>query len=96
VRGADHDRGRVVGGEGRDRVLQGLALVDRRSNRLDADHVGREALGGKLEGREGSGARLVEEVDDGAAAERRHLLDVAAPDLGEALGAVEDAVHLLA
>ena len=85
VRGADHDRRRVVGGERRDRVLQRLALVDRGAGRLDADDVGREPLGGELEGGEGSGAGLVEEVDDGAAAQRRDLLDVAPADLGEAL-----------
>ena len=67
VRRADHDRRRVVGGEGRDRVLQRLALVDRGAGRLDADHVGGEPLRGELEGGERPGARLVEEVDDGAA-----------------------------
>ena len=87
---ADDDRGRVVGGERRHRVLQRLALVDRGAGRLDRDEVGGEALGGELEGARGAGARLVEEGDDGAAAQGRHLFDVAAADLGEALGAVED------
>ena len=93
---ADHDRRRVVGGERRDRVLQRLALVDRGAGRLDRDEVGGEPLGGELEGARGAGARLVEEADDGAAAQGRHLLDVAAADLGEALGAVEDRLDLLA
>ena len=61
---ADHDRRRVVGGEGRDRVLQRLALVDRGAGRLDRDEVGGEPLGGELEGGAGAGARLVEEADD--------------------------------
>ena len=93
---ADHDRGRVVGGQGGDRVLQRLALVDRGAGRLDRDQVGGEPLGGELEGAAGAGARLVEERDDGAAAQGRDLLDVAAADLGEALGAVEDRFDLLA
>ena len=93
---ADHDRGRVVGGEGGDRVLQRLALLDRGAGGLDRDEVGGEALGGEVEGARGAGARLVEERDDGAAAQGRHLLDVAAADLGEALGAVEDRLDFLA
>ena len=87
---ADHDRGRVVGRQRLDRVLERLALVDARAGRADADDVGAESLGGELEARARAGARLVEEVDDRAASERRHLLDLAAGDLGERLGAVED------
>src|SRR5262249_43797463 len=87
---------RVVGREGRDRVLERLALVDGGPGRLDADDVGGEPLGGQLERGERAGARFVEEVDDGAPAQGRHLLDVAAPDLGEALSAIEDALDLLA
>ncbi len=94
VRVADHDRRRFVGGEGGDRVLQRLALVDRGARRLDRDQVGREALRRQLEGGAGPRARLVEEGDDGAAAQSRHLLDVAPADLGEALGAVEDRLDL--
>ena len=47
---ADHDRRRVVGGEGRDCVLQRLALVDRGARCLDRDEVGGEPLRGELEG----------------------------------------------
>ena len=93
---ADDDRGGVVGGERRDRVLQRLALLDRGAGGLDRDEVGGEALGGEVEGARGAGARLVEERDDGAAAQGRHLLDVAAADLGEALGAIEDRLDFLA
>src|SRR6202042_2891517 len=80
----------------RDGVLQRLALVDRGAGRLDRDEVGGEALGGELEGARGAGARLVEEGDDGAAAQGRHLFDVAAADLGETGGAVEDRLDLVA
>jgi len=40
MRRADHNRGGVVGREGRDRVLQRLALVDRGAGGLDRDDVG--------------------------------------------------------
>src|SRR5260221_3292755 len=92
---ADHDRGRVVSGEGRACVLQRLALVDRGARSLERDQVGGEPLGRQLEGGAGAGARLVEEVDHSAPAQRRHLLDIAAPDLGETLGAVEDCLDPL-
>ena len=94
VRGANHDRLRVVGAQRRDRVLQRLALVDRRARRLDRDHVRGESLRRKLERGAGPGARLVEEVHDRPPAERRHLLDVAPAHLGEALGALEDALDV--
>ncbi len=94
MRVAQHDRRRFVGGEGGDRVLQRLALVDRGAGGLDRDEVGGEALRGELEGGARARARLVEEGDDGAAAQGRHLLDVAAADLGEALGAIEDRLDL--
>ena len=51
--------------------------------------VGGEALGGQVEARRGARGRLPEEVDDGAAAKRRHLLDVALQHGQEALGGVE-------
>ena len=89
---ADHDRRRVVGGERRDRVLERLALVDRGAGRLDAHDVRGEPLRRQLERRARARARLVEEVDDRAAAQRRHLLDVALDHLREALG---DSQHAL-
>ena len=87
---ADHDRLGRVGGEGRDRVPQRLALVDRGAGGLDRDDVGGEPLRGELERGAGPGARLVEEADDRAPAQGRHLLDVAPPDLGEARRALHD------
>ena len=59
---ADDDRLGLVGGEGRDRVAQRLALVDRGAGGLDRDDVGGEALGGELEGGARPRARLVEEA----------------------------------
>ncbi len=90
VRRADHDRRRVVGRQRLHRVLERLALVDARADRADADDVGAQPLGGELEARAGPGPGLVEEVDDGPAAQRGDLLDLPARDLGERLGAVED------
>ena len=87
---ADHDRRRVVRRQRLHRVLERLALVDRRPLRADRDDVGAQTLGRELEARAGAGAGLVEEVHDRAAAQRRHLLDLAAGDLVERLGAVED------
>ena len=95
VRGADHDGGRVVGRQGLDGVLERLALVDRRAGAAHRDDVGAQALGGQLEARRGAGGGLVEEVDHGAAAQRRDLLDLASGDLGERVGAVEDALDLV-
>ena len=51
----------------------------------------REPLGGRLEGDAGAGRVLEEEVDDGLAAQRRQLLDLALLRVGHVLGDVEDA-----
>ena len=59
------------------RVLQRLALVDRRARGLDVQRVGREPLRGQLERRRGARRGLVEEVEHEPAAERRQLLRVA-------------------
>ncbi len=74
---ADHDDVGVVGGDRERRVLQGLALVDGRAGRPDRHHVRGEPLGGELEAGRRPRRGLVEEVDDGAAAQRRQLLHVA-------------------
>ena len=76
VRGADHDRRGVVGGQRLHGVLERLALVDARARRADADDVGAEPLGGELEARARPRRGLVEEVDDRASAERGNLLDL--------------------
>ena len=59
-------------------VLEALALGDARALGGEVDDVGGEPLGGGLEGDAGAGGVLVEEVDDGAAAQGGQLLDLAA------------------
>ena len=56
--------------------------------------VGAQPLLGDLERRPRARARLVEQVDDGLAAQRRHLLDRPLADLAHRLGGVEDQVDL--
>jgi hypothetical protein len=92
MRRADDDRRRVIGRQRLHGVLERLALVDARAGRADVDHIGRQPLGGQFEAGARPRRRLVEEVDDRAPAQRGDLLDLAARDLGEGLGAVEDAL----
>ncbi len=73
-----------------DRVDERLSLGHARRRGGDAQGVGAEALLGDLERRPRPRARLEEQVDDGAAAQRRHLLDRAAADLLHRLGGIED------
>ncbi len=89
----DDDVGRV-GAQGDRRVLERLALLDGRAAGLEGQGVGREPLGGKVEARRGARRGLPEEVDDGAPAERRDLLDVALQHRQEALGRIEDELHV--
>ena len=56
----------------------------------DAQRVGAQPLLGDLERRARPRARLEEQVDDGPAAQRRHLLDRPRADLLHRLGGVED------
>ena len=95
VRVADDDHVRVVGADRERRVLQRLALVDRRAGRLDRHHVGREPLRGELEARRRPRRRLEEEVDDRAAAERRQLLHVALERARERAGEREEPLDVL-
>src|SRR5207249_5781681 len=76
------------------RVGQRLALAGARGRGRDVHRVGRQPLSGDLERGAGPRARLVEEIDDGLAAERGHLLDVALRDLLEGAGRIEDARDL--
>jgi len=81
--------------EGLGGIDERLAL-DRRARRGgEVDAIRREPLGGNLEARARSRARLEEEVHDCAAAKRRELLDPALVDLLEGLGRVEDEVDLV-
>src|SRR4029079_4207391 len=56
----------------------------------DAERVGAQPLLGHLERRPRPGARLEEEIDDGAASQRRDLLDGTRGDLLHRLRGVED------
>ena len=96
VRVAQDDHVRVVGAE-RDRgVLQRLALVDRRAARLDRHRVRRESLRGELEARRRSRRRLVEDVDDEPAAQRRELLHLPLERALEASRSAEQALDVVA
>ena len=72
------------------RVQQGFALARRGRADLEVQHVGREALGGQLEGHARAGARLEEQVDDRLAPQQRHLLDRALADRQERFGQVQN------
>ena len=76
--------------QGQRGVLQRLALGDRGALGGEVDDVGGQPLGGGLEGDPGAGRVLEEEVDDGAAAQGRQLLDRPVGDPGHLLGGVED------
>ena len=76
-------------------VGQRLALEHARRRHGDVQRVGAEPLLGDLERGPRPRARLVEQVDDRLAAQRRHLLDRPLADLAHRLGGVEDAVDLV-
>ena len=92
---ADHDRVRPHRLQRERRVLQGLALRHAGPARGEVDHVRRQSLRRELEGDPRPGGVLVEQVHDGASAQRRDLLDHARADLAEGLGGVEDPDHVL-
>ena len=88
---ADHDRGRVVCRQRLHRVLSDSPLSTLEpAERMLTTSALTGAWRPARTTRAGARRGLVEEVDDGAAAQRRDLLDLAAGDLGERLGAVED------
>jgi len=72
---ADHDEVNVQRLQVARGVLEGLALPQRGSLGGEVDDVRRKSLLGQLEARAGAGGRLDEQVDDGLAAQRRHLFD---------------------
>src|SRR6185312_9956727 len=76
--------------QGERRVLQRLALRDARSTGPEVDHVRRQPLRRELEADPCAGRVLEEEVDDGAPAQRRHLLDHPGADLPERSRRVQD------
>ena len=91
-RGADDDGVGLVGVQGQDGVLQRLALLHARPAGREVHDVGAQALGRELEGRARARRGLVEEVQDGAPAQGRDLLDLAVGDLGERGRPVADAL----
>ena len=95
VRMADDDHVGLVLRQRERRVSQRLSLVDRRSACAERHRVGGKALGGELEARERARRRLVEEVQDEPATERRQLLDLPVERPGERAGSVEDALDIL-
>jgi hypothetical protein len=76
-------------------IASRLRAVSRRVSPLVVDGVGRQALGRDLEARARARRGLEEEVDDGAPAQRRHLLDGPGVDLEEGLGQVDDLQDLV-
>ena len=86
---ADDQNVRPHGVQRHRRVDQRLALLHRRACDRHVHHVGAEPFSGEFEGRLGAGRRLVEEVDLGAAAQRRGLLLGLARDRHGGVGAVE-------
>jgi hypothetical protein len=80
----------VHGAQVVDGIEQGFALARRRLVDVEIDHIGRQALGGDLEG--GAGARRVleEQVEDALAAQQRHFLDITRRDFHEGSGGIEN------
>ena len=78
-----------------ERIAQALALDDARGTRRDVDDVRAEVLAGELERRARARARLVEQRDNGFAAQRRDLLDVTMDDVLHFLGRLEHETDLL-
>ncbi|GAA3146248.1 hypothetical protein GCM10020001_081760 [Nonomuraea salmonea] len=87
---ADDDRVGAHGLEGERGVLERLALGHAGALGREVDHVGRQPLGGRLEGDPGAGGVLEEQVDDRAPAQRGQLLDGTFRDARQLLGGVED------
>ena len=96
LRVSEHDHVRVVGRQRQRRVLQRLALVDRRTGGLQRQRVGRQSLRRKLERRARARRRLVEDVQDQPAAQGRQLLVVAFLREGERPGRREQALDVVA
>ena len=76
--------------QGQRGVLEALALGDAGALGGEVDDVGGQPLGRRLERDPGAGGVLEEEVDHGAAAQRRQLLDRPVGEPGQLLGGVED------
>src|SRR5207248_508329 len=77
-------------------VLQGLALVDRRSAGLEREGVGRQPLRGELERRRRARRRLEEHVHDESPSQRRQLFVVALLGEREGVRGRDQAVDVVA
>src|SRR3954452_8067177 len=71
-------------------VLEALTLRHARPFGREVDDVCGQPFGSELERRTGAGGVFEEEVDDGAPAQRRQLLDRPVCDRGESFCCVED------
>ena len=92
LRVADDDCVRVVLREREHRVLERLALVQRRAGGFQRHHVRGELLRGELEARRGARRRLEEEVEHELPLQRRQLL----LDTREGAGGLEDPLDVVA
>jgi hypothetical protein len=88
VRGHRFDVQRGVG--------ERFALEDARRRDRHAERVRAQPLFRDFERRAGAGARLVEQVDHGLAAKRRHFLDRPLSDLAHRLGGFQHEMNLVA
>ena len=73
-----------------DGIEQRLALGLRRHRDVEVDDIGRQPLGGDLEGGARARRGLEEQVEHALAPEQRHLLYFALGDADERFGGVED------
>ena len=78
------------------RIDQALALLHAGGGALEVDRIRGQPLGGQLEAGAGPGRGLEEQVGDGLAAQRRHLLDGARRHALELLGGIEQQFDLAA
>ncbi len=77
-------------------VEDALGLREARRRRREVHDIRREPLACDLEAGTRAGRRLEEEIDQRAPAQRRHLLDVPAPDFLHALGGFENPLEIRA
>jgi hypothetical protein len=78
------------------RVEQCFTLLDAASAGGDVDNVSPEVFRSDLEGDSRAGARLIEQIHDTPAAQRRHPRDGSSEDLFHAVGGFENTLDLIA
>ena len=87
---AEHDDIGVVRFQNFGRVLERFTFGQARRTRRDVNDVRAQADRGDLERRAGARARFDKEIDQGFAAERRHLLDLTRADFLERVRGIEN------